>query len=316
MCPIYVNFRKLTIKTNVSLYVMEVYYANPLFSDVIIEVESKIYHCHRILLAVASPYLKGMLQSSLEEGLKQKVKLEDISVASFEVFLKHVYGVQYELPSDLSSLATLIEEVHIFICPKLIEKLWATIMNKYSSESKNLEGHLSIFQLGYTYDMPLRHFNISHEPTLILFLKSLPSSQMNYFITVSTIPIWKCVMYWLALHQEEKLSSELIDKIAFPAIPYQRIENLKTYLALPNIENVLAALARLYLSSNVVWRKTYTQSLLSVKEVEYIAECGVSESEPPVEEVAEIDETTTDDEVCDKLREEDEIVEEDEVAEE
>ena len=79
---------------------MDSFYNNPIFSDIEVVAGEKSYACHRVVLAMNSPYLRTMLTSSYRETQQKKINLS-ISSQAFEIFLKHIYKVPIDYPSSI-----------------------------------------------------------------------------------------------------------------------------------------------------------------------------------------------------------------------
>ncbi|XP_053635521.2 kelch-like protein 20 isoform X2 [Cherax quadricarinatus] len=62
-----------------------------LFTDLVITTRDEIIHAHKVILAAASPYFKGMLSAGLREGQTHTLVLEDVSGAILNTVLTYIY---------------------------------------------------------------------------------------------------------------------------------------------------------------------------------------------------------------------------------
>ncbi|KAF2686968.1 POZ domain-containing protein [Lentithecium fluviatile CBS 122367] len=76
---------------------------NPFLSDVTIHQifngQSKEYHAHKAVLCAHSEYFMRMFSGSFQEATDRVIELQDDNPIHFEVMLKYMYTLKYEVPS-------------------------------------------------------------------------------------------------------------------------------------------------------------------------------------------------------------------------
>ncbi|XP_078597460.1 kelch repeat and BTB domain-containing protein 8-like [Branchiostoma floridae x Branchiostoma japonicum] len=60
--------------------------------DVVLEVESRQFPCHRLVLSAASPYLRAMFTSDMAESRQKTVVLQGINADAFQAILSYIYS--------------------------------------------------------------------------------------------------------------------------------------------------------------------------------------------------------------------------------
>ncbi|CAG7729078.1 unnamed protein product [Allacma fusca] len=69
---------------------------NPIFSDVRIKCEDRIFPAHKIILALRSPVFAKMFESPMEETLSGEVVIDDVKATTWERMLKYLYTGKIE----------------------------------------------------------------------------------------------------------------------------------------------------------------------------------------------------------------------------
>ena len=70
-------------------------------TDFTLQTGGKAFECHRVLLAVNSPVLKGMLKSQMKEARQSHMTLDNIDPQVLESILKYMYSGEIRIPKDL-----------------------------------------------------------------------------------------------------------------------------------------------------------------------------------------------------------------------
>lgn len=71
------------------------------FADVVIKAGGRTFKAHRVILAHASPALRGMLRSGMQEARAAEVELQDADSAAVQLLLTHIYGGEVRVPVAL-----------------------------------------------------------------------------------------------------------------------------------------------------------------------------------------------------------------------
>lgn len=104
-------------------------YSNPVFSDVLLIAEGYELRAHRCILSTVS-YFEAAFRTgaSMKEGESSifTMKLEMAS-SSLRTFVSYVYGNEFVLPTEISSILTLIAECRMFEYKPFLDKLWDTV---------------------------------------------------------------------------------------------------------------------------------------------------------------------------------------------
>lgn len=93
---------------------------NDMCTDFEIEVDRKIFRCHKIVLASVSDYFKAMFSSGMREMEQNKVTFDDVNVETFETLLNIIYcnkeaetPLQNRSEDEISELFNLCERLQI-----------------------------------------------------------------------------------------------------------------------------------------------------------------------------------------------------------
>lgn len=67
------NYARETMK------MMQMMRSHHMLTDVVLEVQSELFHAHKLVLSAASPYFKAMFTGGLKESEMSRVKLQGVS---------------------------------------------------------------------------------------------------------------------------------------------------------------------------------------------------------------------------------------------
>ncbi|XP_061169051.1 kelch-like protein 24 [Saccostrea echinata] len=67
-------------------------YESSQYTDVEIVVESRTFHCHRLILAAMSPYFDAMFSSGMIESQNHKVNIQNVPSSTFNLILQFIYS--------------------------------------------------------------------------------------------------------------------------------------------------------------------------------------------------------------------------------
>ena len=81
-----------------------------LFADFKITVNEESFPCHKLMVAVHSPYLKEILTSDMAELAKQSINLDVIGLDCVRTILDYMYLGQISFPAE--QLMTMIKACH------------------------------------------------------------------------------------------------------------------------------------------------------------------------------------------------------------
>lgn len=68
--------------------------SNHILTDVVLEVDKEIYHCHKLVLSAASPYFKAMFTGGLKESEMSRVRLQGVCPAAMSRIILFMYSGQ------------------------------------------------------------------------------------------------------------------------------------------------------------------------------------------------------------------------------
>lgn len=116
---------------------------NPQFSDVVVKVEDKTFHLHKIILAAGSPYFHDFLVKHDEDGnLKEIVLPQEYTVARAESLFRLIYGPAIQqIPPDVSPIDQFRSKLRTF----MLNGTYSDISVKTKS-GNIIPGHKVIFQ--------------------------------------------------------------------------------------------------------------------------------------------------------------------------
>lgn len=80
---------------------MELMRSHKMLTDVILEVGSEKFHCHRVVLAAASPYFKAMFTGGLKECENKNVKLEGVSPTAVKILIHFIYTGKMKITENI-----------------------------------------------------------------------------------------------------------------------------------------------------------------------------------------------------------------------
>ena len=91
------------------------------FTDVTIDCQGKMFHCHKAILAGRSPVLEAMFSSNFKEGMGEKVEVVDVTPDIFEELLHFIYSgeVQYLNMNKRERAAKLLVAAEKYYVPDL-----------------------------------------------------------------------------------------------------------------------------------------------------------------------------------------------------
>ena len=91
------------------------------FTDVTIDCQGKMFHCHKAILAGRSPVLEAMFSSNFKEGMGGKVEVVDVTPDIFEELLHFIYSgeVQYLNMNKRERAAKLLVAAEKYYVPDL-----------------------------------------------------------------------------------------------------------------------------------------------------------------------------------------------------
>lgn len=107
---------------------------DPLYSDFSFIVKGKEFKVHRTILAHASPVMRGMFASDLEEGRTNKCEVNDIEPEVFESLLQFIYYAKH--PESIDSIAKkLFEAAHYYQIDHLADTCKKIVRTQLTDEN-------------------------------------------------------------------------------------------------------------------------------------------------------------------------------------
>ena len=70
------------------------------FTDVVLKVEGKDFHCHKNVLTASSAYFKSMFSNDMKESREDIIGIKGVASASMELILDYVYTSRVTITSD------------------------------------------------------------------------------------------------------------------------------------------------------------------------------------------------------------------------
>ncbi|KAG2457269.1 KLH24 protein, partial [Polypterus senegalus] len=109
------------------LQVLNNYRQNGIFTDVVLQVGTVEFPCHRAALSANSIYFRAMFHSNLKESCQDKVKIHDISPSNMEALLNFMYEGKVDIHEDnVESIFLASDHLQINVvrdaCVKFLEK--------------------------------------------------------------------------------------------------------------------------------------------------------------------------------------------------
>ncbi|XP_063705681.1 kelch-like ECH-associated protein 1B isoform X2 [Culicoides brevitarsis] len=106
---------------------MQMMRSNQLLTDVILEVDQELYHCHKIVLSAASPYFQAMFTGGLRECEMNRVKLQGVCPAAMSRIISFMYSGQVRVTEvdvcQLLTAATMFQVANIIeACCNFLER--------------------------------------------------------------------------------------------------------------------------------------------------------------------------------------------------
>ena len=93
------------------------------FTDVTIDCQGKMFHCHKAILAGRSPVLEAMFSSNFKEGMGNKVEVKDIAPDIIEEMLRFIYsGEVWNLKEVAANLLVAAEKYQVTDLKNLCEE--------------------------------------------------------------------------------------------------------------------------------------------------------------------------------------------------
>ena len=93
------------------------------FTDVTIDCQGKMFHCHKAILAGRSPVLEAMFSSNFKEGMGNKVEVKDITPDIIEEMLRFIYsGEVWNLKEVAANLLIPAEKYQVTDLKNLCEE--------------------------------------------------------------------------------------------------------------------------------------------------------------------------------------------------
>ena len=110
---------------------------DPTFSDFTFIVKGKEFKLHKNILAVASPVMRRMFTTNMEESRENKCSVDHIEPNIFEYLVKFIYG--HEVPENIAEVVKpLYEAAHYYQIDHLKE-ICEVILLEDTSEENSLE---------------------------------------------------------------------------------------------------------------------------------------------------------------------------------
>ncbi|ELT89441.1 hypothetical protein CAPTEDRAFT_167969 [Capitella teleta] len=115
-------------------------------SDLVLEVAGNKIHCHKVIMAAASPFFKVMLTSGLKESIEGHVKLPGARYDVIRKIVDAVYGQDFVLDSDNVQDALMACHQYGFtlIQERCVQQMLPLVNN---------ENCLGVYILGKKYDI-------------------------------------------------------------------------------------------------------------------------------------------------------------------
>lgn len=106
---------------------MHIMRSNQLLTDVILEVDQELYHCHKIILSAASPYFKAMFTGGLKECEMSRIKLQGVCPAAMSRIIFFMYSGQVRVTEvdvcQLLTAATMFQVANVIeACCNFLER--------------------------------------------------------------------------------------------------------------------------------------------------------------------------------------------------
>ncbi|GCC36069.1 kelch-like protein 41 [Chiloscyllium punctatum] len=117
------------------------------FVDCSLKVGSKLFPCHRLILAACSPYFREYFFSDVNEEKKREVVLEDIDESVVDMILKYLYSSEIVLTDE--NVQNVFAASSRFQIPSVF-----TLCVTYLQEKLSVSNCLAIFRLGLLLDCP------------------------------------------------------------------------------------------------------------------------------------------------------------------
>lgn len=105
--------------------IMDLCVGDSLFADVTINVDSKEFQLHRLVLSAQSSFFRSMFTSNLKESHNRSIELKDVSATVFQLLVDYIYHGTIKLRveelqdtyemSDMYQLTALFEECSRFL---------------------------------------------------------------------------------------------------------------------------------------------------------------------------------------------------------
>uniref|UniRef100_A0A8D3ARZ0 Kelch repeat and BTB (POZ) domain containing 4 n=2 Tax=Scophthalmus maximus TaxID=52904 RepID=A0A8D3ARZ0_SCOMX len=105
--------------------IMDLCLQDGLFADVTVNVDSKEFHLHRLVLSAQSSFFRSMFTSNLKESHDRAIELKDVSATVFQLLIDYIYHGTIKLRveelqdtyemADMYQLTALFEECSRFL---------------------------------------------------------------------------------------------------------------------------------------------------------------------------------------------------------
>lgn len=125
------------------------------FSDCIVVVGSTKFDCHKVILACASEFFKGMLTSEFKESISGEIHLQNVTPKIFEKFRRYVYTYNTCILQgyDTSTLMDLHECANQWLVPSLTDECLNIMLGRV--ESMNVEELIELYEYSVNFDIKI-----------------------------------------------------------------------------------------------------------------------------------------------------------------
>lgn len=109
------------------------HFNNEQFTDIKVQVENKVFNCHRVILSAMSPYFDAMFASGMRECHNDIITIQDIQSEIFEKILKFIYTGNYIL--DIDDIDCLLRTSALFQIKCLQERCEEFMLDKVDTDN-------------------------------------------------------------------------------------------------------------------------------------------------------------------------------------
>ncbi|XP_064545438.1 kelch-like protein 30 [Drosophila montana] len=122
------------------------------FADCRVIVGSKTFECHKVILASASEFFKGMLLGNFKESISGEIHLQNVTPEIFEKFRKYVYSYNNQTLNgyENADLMDLYECGNQWLVPSITSDCLSLLSER--ATAMNLDGLIELYEFAHNYE--------------------------------------------------------------------------------------------------------------------------------------------------------------------